>query len=206
MKRAQTNCRRVQPLLEEYFEGTLPARLRATVEQHLDHCRACAAELVQIEKITRALAAVPSAEPAPALLREITARTAAMPAPSLRQALLAGWRRLAVLAASLLAALVGVRFALIALTPRASSAVTYTVEGLVGAVKFVDAWFEALLKVGSVLWEALVGFAASLGGASEAVAFNLMVYATAELALLVLVVVLCERRRRAVQSTVTSLL
>jgi len=200
------DCRRVQPLLDEYFEGTLPARLRAEVEEHLDHCRGCAAELAQIEKVASALAAVPRAEPAAALLREITARTALMPSPSAQRALLAGWRRLAVLAATLLAALVGVRFALIALTPRASSAVTYTVEALVGAAKFIAAWFDALLKVGSMLWEALVGFAASLGSASEAVAFDLMTYAVAELALLVLVVVLCDRTRRAVQSTVTSLL
>jgi len=129
-----------------------------------------------------------------------------MPSPSVQQVLLAGWRRLGVLAAALLAALVGAHFALMALMPRASSAITYVVDPLVGAVTFVQTWLEALLKVGRVLWEALVGFAASLGSASEAVALDLITYAVAELALLVLVVVLCDRRRRAVQSTVTSLL
>ena len=206
MKRAQTDCRRVQPLLDEYFEGTLPPRLRAEVEEHLGHCRGCAAELAQIENVASALAAVPRAEPAAALLREITARTALMPSPTVQRALLAGWRRLGVLAAALLAALIGVHFALMALMPRASSAITYAVDPLVGAAKFVQDWLDALLTVGRVLWEALVGVAASLGSAFEAVAPDLMTYAVAELALLVLVVVLCDRRRRAVQSTVTSLL
>ena len=206
MKRAQMDCRRVQTLLEEYFEGTLPTRRRAGVREHLDQCHGCAAELVQIEKVAGALAAVPRAEPAAALLREIAARTALMPSPSAQQALLAGWRRLGVLAATLLAALVGVRFALMALMPRASSAITYVVDALIRVANFVQTWFDALPKVGRVLWEALVGFAASLGSASEAVAFDLITYAVAELALLVLVVVLCDRRRRAVQSTVTSLL
>lgn len=196
----------MQPLLEEYFEGTLPTRLEARVEDHLDHCRMCAAELAQIGKIAGALAALPHAEPAAALLREIAARTALMPSPSAQQALLAGWRRLGVLAATLLAALIGIRFALVALMPRASSAISYVVDPLIGAANFVQTWFEALPKVGRVLWEALVGFAASLGSASEAVAFDLITYAVAELVLLVLVVVLCDRRRRAVQSTVTSLL
>ena len=206
MKRAQTDCRRVQGVLEEYFEGTLPTRRRALVREHLDRCHRCAAELAQIAKVASALAAIPHAEPAAALLREITARTALMPSPSAQRALLAGWRRLGVLAAALLAALIGVHSALMALMPRASSAVTYAVDPLVGAVTFVQTWLEALLKVGRVLWEAVVGFAASLGSASEAVAFDLMIYAVAELALLALVVVLCDRRRRAVQSTVTSLL
>jgi predicted anti-sigma-YlaC factor YlaD len=200
------DCRRVQGLLEEYFEGTLPARRQALVREHLDQCHSCAAELAQIEKIAGALAAVPHAEPAAALLREIAARTALMPSPSAQRALLAGWRRLGVLAAALLAALIGVHFALMALMPRASSAVTYAVDPLIGALTFVQTWFAALPKVGRVLWEALVGVAASLGSAFEAVAPDLMAYAVAELALLVLVVVLCDRRRRAVQSTVTSLL
>ena len=200
------DCRRVQGMLEEYFEGTLPARRQALVREHLDQCHSCAAELAQIAKVAGALAAVPQAEPAAALLREIVARTALMPSPSAQRVLVAGWRRLGVLAASLLAALIGVRFALMELMPRASSAVTYVIDPLVGAVTFVQTWLEALLKVGRLLWEALVGFAASLGSASEAVAFDLMTYGVAELALLVLVVVLCDRRRHAVQSTVTSLL
>ncbi len=200
MSNMNAECARVQMLLEEYFEGTLPAREEGKVSAHISWCHVCAGELAQIAKIATALEAVPLAEPSPELLRAISSRAAELPAPAERRRVFVGWGRLALYGAGLIVVLA----ALSLLAPIAWGKYSYLGTPVV-------AFGHHALAVGGSLMTSLYDAIIALGPAAKALgkALRLSVptvapvvatYVLSEAALTILVILACRRfRRRPVQ-------
>ena len=200
MSNMNTDCARVQMLLEEYFEGTLPAREEGQVSAHISWCHVCAGELAQIAKIAAALEAVPLAEPSPELLRAISSRVAELPAPAERRRVFAGWGRLALYGAGLVVVLAGLSL----LLPIAWGKYSYLATPVV-------AFGHRALAVGGFLVSSLYDAIIALGPAAKAlghvlrlsvptVAPVVAIHVLGEVALMILVILACRRfRRRPVQ-------
>lgn len=106
---AEQDHEQVQPLLSGYALGSLEEDERVLVEQHLDDCQICQAELEEHQAVTVALLEIPAPVKPRRLLRQALAdavRPHALSAPSPP-----GWRRAAIaLAASVVVVLVGMGF------------------------------------------------------------------------------------------------
>ena len=190
------DCSHVRPLLDEYFEGTLPPHPTAEVHSHLSTCPHCAAELRQIEMISAALEAVPRVAPAADLLRSISLRTAALPAPAARRTA-AGWRWLAVIASLSIAGLGLVSYILPLLISEGLASHVSLAAGIESASVVVQSWFGAVPGILVALWGTLADLALGCGLAARAVAPTLALYAAAELGILMaLILVLHASRRR----------
>ena len=193
------DCSRVRRLLEEYFEGTLPARRREEVAAHLSGCAECAAELGQIEKVAAALAAAPLVEPRAELLRAITTRAAVLPGPAARRALVGGWRRLGVLAAVFVGVLTALRYGVPLVWPIAAAALAPAVAWLGKEMALALAWLEPKLEAVIVLLRALDSVMDGLGTAAVATGPTMGLYAAGELALVIGIVLLFRWSRRGVR-------
>lgn len=55
MEREYLTCREMVELVTEYVEGTMPPRLRAIFEAHLNVCPGCTAYLEQMRQTIRAM-------------------------------------------------------------------------------------------------------------------------------------------------------
>jgi len=189
------DCSHVRPLLDEYFEGTLPPRPAAEVHSHLSTCPHCAAELRQIEMISAALAAVPRVAPAADLLRSISLRTAELPAPAARRTA-AGWRWLAVIAALSVAGLGLVSYILPLLISEGLASQPSLARSAENAAVVVQSWFGAGPGILVALWGALGDFAQACGLAARAIAPTLGIYAAAEIGILMALVLVLHASRR----------
>jgi anti-sigma factor RsiW len=63
--RDRRECRKVQPLLQQFLDGTLPAHLAAQVVAHVEACRRCGLEADTYQRLKSALGDLRS-EPDPA--------------------------------------------------------------------------------------------------------------------------------------------
>jgi len=69
-----STCDRIDELLPDYLEGTLPAAARADVEAHAAHCPRCAALVADLNDVRVAAAALPALSPSRDLWAGISAR------------------------------------------------------------------------------------------------------------------------------------
>ncbi len=196
-------CARVQELLEAYYEGALSPRETAMVAAHLRECPACSQELAQIEKIGSALSALPEMEPEADLVRQISAKVAALPAPMSGRRLVAGWRRVEVVAAVSIAVLAMWRyvFPLLLSKEAGAPAVRWFSHALVFAVARMDTFSIALQN----LWVALQGTSDALGVAAAKAAPVLGMYAVAELGMIAAVVMVSQLAHRPRPASLTML-
>jgi anti-sigma factor RsiW len=75
-----SSCRTIKNRLGRYHDGELPPAERALVERHLQNCRTCSEELVEIRRVSEAFQQVLAAPPVPeGLVQNLMAR-ARMPA------------------------------------------------------------------------------------------------------------------------------
>ena len=190
-------------MLEEYFEGMLPTRQQGRVSVHLRECAACAAELAQIEKVAASLAAVPRIEPSAELLGAITQRAAALPAPGARRALVSGWQRLGVLAATFLAAMAGLSYGVPLLWPRASVSLTPVLTWCGEQAASGLAWLRSVYDAAALLFGAGLRVAGLLDTAAVEAAPTVGLYVVGELALLIGIMFVVRRSRRRVPAGVT---
>lgn len=68
------NCERVRELLSDYLNGDLPLPERVLLEQHIETCSSCRAELRKLEKVRSILVSFPVVEPPPDFARRVLAR------------------------------------------------------------------------------------------------------------------------------------
>ena len=190
------NCSRARELLEEYFEGTLPARRREEVSAHVSVCAGCTEELAQIEKVASALASAPMVEPRVEVLRAIASRAAALPAPGARRALVSGWRRVAVLAAACVAVLAASSYGFPLAWPKIATALTPAMAWVGKEVAFTLAWLGPKVEAIRVLFGAAGGLAEPVGTVATAIGPTVGLYAAGELALLVGMILLLRWGRR----------
>jgi anti-sigma factor RsiW len=188
-------CARVQELLEAYYEDALAPRDSTAVSLHLQACPSCAYELAQIERIALALEAVPRAEPQADLSRRISTMVLALPAPASSRRLVAGWRRVEVIAAASVVLLGIWRYALPLLLSNEAARVPI-ISWLHAGAQFVMTRMAALSVVGENLWAALQGVSGALGLAAAKVAPILGLYAIAEIAFIIAVVLVGPRAHR----------
>jgi len=189
------DCSHVRPLLDEYFEGALPSHPAAQVHSHLATCPHCAAELRQIEMISAALEAVPRVAPAADLLRSISLRTAALPAPAARRTA-SGWRWLAVIAAFSMTGLGLVSYILPLLISEGLASHVSLAAGIESASVVVQSWFGAAPGILVALWGTLADLALGCSLAARAVAPTLGLYAAAEVGILFALVLVLQASRR----------
>jgi anti-sigma factor RsiW len=195
MRRFTMDCSHVRPLLDEYFEGALPARPAAEVRSHLATCPHCAAELRQIEMISAALEAVPRVAPAADLLRSISLRTAEMPAPAARRTA-AGWRWLAVIAALFMAGLGLATYLLPLLISEGLASNVSLARCAENAAIVVQSWLGAAPGIVVALWGEMADLARGCSLAARAVAPTLGLYAAAEVGILMALVLVLQASRR----------
>ena len=203
MARGKT-CTRVRESIEAYFEGVLAERESAIVASHLQECLSCAQELAQIERIALALEAVPQTEPQADLAQMISARIAGLPAPVSGRRLVAGWRRVEVLAAASIVLLAAWRYALPLLLSSEAAGVP-VIGWLHVAAQFMMARLTALSIAGHDLWVALQGVSGALGLAAAKVAPILGLYAAGEMAIIATVVLLGQRAHKPRAASLTML-
>lgn len=80
-------------LLSSFLDGELPRRQAATVEDHLEHCAGCRAELDGLRRVARSLGRLERAAPPPLLAGRVQRRVAlAEREPGLLEKLEAGLR------------------------------------------------------------------------------------------------------------------
>lgn len=196
------NCSRARDLLEAYAEGLLPVRRSAALTAHLRSCQGCAGELAQIEKVTAALSAVPRSEPSLELARRISARLSALPSPASRRGLVAGWRRLEVLAAACVAVLACWRYAVPLLIARETQ--TFPLVGWIklGAASFVHWLAEYPHALHDLAIRVQTG-ADALGLTATMLAPTIGLYAAAEIGIIAAVVLIAHRARRAARATLS---
>lgn len=198
-------CSQAAGVLEAYFEGSLPEKKAALVAAHLRGCATCSEQLAQIGKITAALAAVPRSEPGWELAQQITARVAALPASAGRRGLLAGWRRLEVLAAAFLVLLTGWRYALPILLSEQVAKMPVVIWIRHAGAHFLT-WAAAFGEAGHDLWLALRETSPVLRPAATAAAPTLALYAVAEILIIAAIILLAHRARRTRLASTTILL
>jgi len=162
MNTRDRTCVRVQELLEAYYEDALAPRESAVVSLHLQGCPSCAYELAQIERIALALEAVPRAEPRTDLARQISTMISALPAPVSSRRLVAGWRRVEVIAAASVVLLGIWRYALPLLLSNEAARVPIIGWFHAGA-QFVMTRLAALSVAGENLWAAVQGVSGARG-------------------------------------------
>lgn len=189
------DCSHVRPLLDEYFEGTLPSRPAAEVHSHLSACPHCAAELRQVQMIAAALEAVPRVAPAADLLKAISLRAAELPAPAARRTA-AGWRWLAVIAALSVASLGLVSYILPLLISEGLASQTSLARSAEKAAVVIQSWLGAGPGIVVALWGTLADLAQGCGFAARAVAPTLGIYAAAEVGILMALVLVLQASRR----------
>jgi hypothetical protein len=190
------HCPRERSLLEEYFEGVLNERSRSQVAAHLESCAACTAELVQLERLSSALASVPQTDPGPGLLHAIMARTAELPSVENRRAIAVGWRRLAVVAAGCALFLAAVSYSASLLLLKTAPLMQSSVAWMGSKAAGIGDCVIAGSQLAAALWTAIRLFADSLGIAGLAAAPALGMYAAAEVGLLVAAVLVLRWSRR----------
>lgn len=205
MKRNVMTCSAVADLLEAYFEQVLPEGKAALVAAHLRQCRACSGKLAQIEKITAALAAVPSSEPSADLARLISARVAALPPAARRRWLVVGWRRLEVLAAAFMVFLAAWRYALPLLLSEEAGRLRIIIWAK-HATAQLAIWATALAEPCHRLWLALRGTPEALRPVVTAVAPTVALYTAAKVVIIAAVIVIAHRTHRARFASATILL
>jgi len=188
-------CARMQGLLEAYYEEALSPRESAAVGVHLQGCSSCAYGLAQIERVALALEAVPRAEPQVDLRQRISAMVSALPAPTSSRRLVAGWRRVEVLAAASVVLLGMWRYALPLLLSKEAARVP-VIGWLHAGAQFVMIRLSALSVVGENLWAALQDVSGALSLAAAKSAPVLGLYAVAEIAFIIAVVLLGPRAGR----------
>ena len=189
------DCSHVTPLLDEYFEGTLPPHPTAEIHSHLSACPRCTAELRQIEKIATALESIPRVAPTSDLLRSISLRTAELPAPAARRTA-TGWRWLAVVA-SLFMAGIGLIGYLLPLLISGSLASSFSLAQCAeDAAVVVRSWLGAAPGVSVALWDLLTDFTRGCSAALHAAAPTLGLYAAAEIGILLALVLVLHASRR----------
>ncbi len=198
-------CSAARELLDEYFEGTLPALRRKDVAAHLEQCAACAAELEQIERLAVTLAGAPRVEPREELLRAITARAAELPTPGSRWALVAGWRRMAVAAAAVTAAVAGVRYGGPMVWSRLAVALAPGVTWLGKQGALALAWMgpkvEGIGVAAGAVWEVVAALGSALATAWPAMAW----YAAGEAAVVAGMILAIHWGRRAAGARIGTL-
>jgi anti-sigma factor RsiW len=204
MRRAGMDCSTARELLEEYFEGTLPTRRREEVSAHVSVCAGCAEELAQIQKVAFALSAAPVIEPSVDVLRAITMRAAALPAPGARRALVSGWQRVAVLAAACVAVLAGSGYGFALAWPKIWAALTPAVAWLGKGTALALAWMEPAFEVIAVVFRAAGALAEPLRTAATAMGPTVGFYAAGELALLFGMILLFRWGRRRAHARVAT--
>jgi anti-sigma factor RsiW len=191
--RTDMNCADVRSLLEEYFEGLVVDRRADAIAKHLATCPGCAFELHQIERVAGALAVVPQAEPAEDLLRTISARIAALPAP--RQGRVAvGWRWVGVMAAVVLAFLTVVSYLLPVLISESAASGIAVIGPVREASVMVHEWFAAAPDLLFALWLALGKVWQWFALAARAAAPTLGMYLIAEIGILWAIVFVVQTR------------
>jgi hypothetical protein len=205
MRKIEAACSRISVLLEAYFERVLPEGQAKLVAAHLERCPGCSRKLAQIERIAAALAAVPRSEPSRELAGRISVQVAALPTPTGRRRLLAGWRRLEVLAGALMVSLAGWRYALPLLLSEEAGKVQIIIWAK-HALAQSAVWAAGLGHAGYTLWLALRGTPEALRLVAAAAAPTLALYAGAEIAIIAAVIMIAHRAHRARLASATILL
>jgi predicted anti-sigma-YlaC factor YlaD len=201
MRKAQMDCSRVQPLLEEYFEGTLgegrlPAPYPAAlVADHLATCARCAAELHQIARMVAAFEAIPQVVPSRELLAAITSRVAKLPAPRERRTA-SGWRWVAVTAAISMAALGAISYLLPLLITERLAADIAALGKLENAAILIREWFAAAPAILLALWVTLGKLWQWFALTARAVAPTVGAYLAVEVGILCAIVFVLHARGR----------
>ena len=196
MSETELKCPQVRVLLEAHFEGTLPSRRQQQVAAHLRRCQACTAQRQQIERTAAALAAVPRAEPGIELLRAISARTAALPAPDARRALTTGWVRLGWVAAACVAMLATLNWMLPLIWQRGAVMVVPAFTWLKTTAIAATPWMASAGHVMRAVLTAVQEIARALGLAGAAAAPTIGLYAAAEVGLIAAVLFVFHWGRR----------
>jgi predicted anti-sigma-YlaC factor YlaD len=189
------NCAHVRPLLEEYFEGVIVGRRANQIAGHLQRCAACAGELRQIELVAGALATVPRAAPAGSLPGIISLRIAELPA--LRQRRVAtGWRWVGLVAAISVVCLWVVSYLLPVLVSEELTPSVSTLGRMRELSVLVHTWFAAAPELLAALWLALGKVWWWFTLAARAAAPTIGIYLTAEIGILVAIVLVLHSRGR----------
>lgn len=199
------NCSQVRSLLEEYFEGSLPAWQAEAVSNHVDSCAHCRAELVQIERLVTALEAVPVAAPSDQLLVRITTQVATLPLPGTqRSPWLQRWRwaaaaagaGMATVGAAIVVVAASVWMGLGSYLPGA----TWVTSG----ITLLDHWVDTILLTLGVVAGWALDVLQLLEVASRAAAPTIGAYVAAEIGILLAIVLVVSlgRRREAVRPMV----
>lgn len=205
MRTKQLSCARTRGLLEAYFEGVLSPRRAHEVAAHLGACPACARELLQLERIAAALAAVPPGRPTGDLVGRISAQIAALPAPANRRALIGGWRRVAGWVAACVVVLAAWRY--LVPTVFAEQVASLLRLGWVkaAAVGMVELVARAPDTVREMLVRGQLG-AEALGLTASLLAPTIGLYAAAEVGVIVAIVLIGRRARRTADTMLFSAL
>jgi hypothetical protein len=190
MRATEMSCTQTRDLLEGYYEDTLPDRQRDKVSAHLAFCSACAAELGQIEKVAAALVALPRAEVSAELLRTISARAAALPAPLAQRVTRRGWRRLGALSAACVALLAVLRYAVPLVWQTQQAHIEPVLNWAKAVAVSVVARLAALPTLAETSFLALADIWKALGAAGRAVGPTLGLYVAAEIGLVVAILLL----------------
>jgi predicted anti-sigma-YlaC factor YlaD len=162
-------CRKIRPLLEGYFEGVLSPREERTVAEHLWQCPRCTAEVEQIRRLAMALEALPRMEPAEELVGAIVDRIASLPAAAQRRNVWAGWRRIGVVGAAVIAVMALSRYADTPLMPLLYGALGKLWGYLGGVTGPLQVAWQALLPLAPVAKSLAVALLEALQAAAPTV-------------------------------------
>jgi anti-sigma factor RsiW len=186
----------MRDLLEEYFEGTLPARRRDAVSEHIAVCESCAAELDQIRKMAAALEAAPEVVPTGDLLGSISAGVAELPEPGWRRAVTAGWRRVAVIACAFVGVFGVAGYLLTLALGEGEALLPWAVLRAKGVIAQLGDWTAVTASAAVAVWQSVEHVGAALWLAARGFAPTLGVYAVAETGILLAVVLVLHHGRR----------
>jgi anti-sigma factor RsiW len=186
----------MRDLLEEYFEGTLPAPKRDAVSEHIAVCESCAAELDQIRRMAAALEAAPRVVPDADLVRSISARVSALPEPAWRRAVTAGWGRVGVIAAAFIAIFAAVGYLLTLALGKQEALLPWTVLRAKEVIAQLGDWTAVTASAAIAVWQSAEHIGAALWLAARGFAPTLGVYAAAEIGILLAVILVLHHGRR----------